>query len=166
MAKELKYLIIHYSETREGQEVTGAEIKDWHMDAPPMGNGWSRPGYSDIMHLDGSLENLTPFNSDDVVDPWEVSYGAKGFNGCSRHICYIGGLREEIVDDYWEPADTRTPDQLYGLEVYCRYMILRHPKIQIGGHNQFSGKTCPGFNVPKWLEEIGIPERNIYRGKG
>jgi len=129
------------------------------------GRGWDRFGYSDLLHLDGSLENLTPFNLDNTVDPWEITWGVAGINSRARHFCYAGGLREEIIDDHWEPADTRTPLQLYSMEVYVRYMILRHPDIKVCGHNQFANKACPSFDVPAWLESIGIPEKNIYRGK-
>jgi len=164
MAKELKYLIIHFSLTHEGKDFPVEEIARWHTAPPPAGNGWSRPGYSDVFHLDGSISNMTPFNTDNKVDPWEISYGAAGQNAHSRHICYIGGLREEVIDEHWEPADTRTDDQKYALEVYVRYMILRHPHIKVGGHNQFAKRVCPGFDVPKWLREIGVPENNIYEG--
>jgi N-acetylmuramoyl-L-alanine amidase len=128
------------------------------------GRGWKGLGYNDILLIDGSLENLTPFNQDGEVDPWEVANGARGFNSRSRHLCYIGGLREEVIDDHWEPADTRTPRQLYHMEVYVRYMIMRHPDIVIGGHNQISGKSCPCFDVPAWLESINIDKKNIYNG--
>jgi len=128
------------------------------------GRGWDRYGYSDLLHIDGSLENLTPFNQDNNVDPWEITWGASGVNSRSRHLCYVGGLREEVIDDHWEAADTRTDRQLYSMEVYVRYMILRHPKIKIAGHNQFSSKACPSFSVSEWCRSIGIPEKNIYNG--
>ena len=162
MSRELKYLIIHFSATHEGREYSVDDVIGWHMNPPPAGNGWAKPGYSDLFHLDGSISNMTPFNTDNKVDPWEISFGAAGQNSHSRHICYIGGLREEVIDEHWEPADTRTDAQLYAMEVYVRYMILRHPNIKIAGHNQFSKKTCPGFSVPKWCRSIGIPEKNIY----
>lgn len=127
------------------------------------GRGWRSSGYNDFMLINGEVQNLTPFNQDGEVDPWEVANGARGFNSRSRHLCYAGGLREEIIDDHWEPADTRTPTQLYHMEVYVRYMIMRHPQIKIGGHNQVSKKPCPCFDVPAWLESINIDEKNIYR---
>lgn len=129
------------------------------------GRGWRGYGYNDIMLLDGSIQNLTPFNQDGEVDPWEVANGVKGYNGRSRHLCYIGGLREEVIDDHWEPADTRTERQLYSLEVYVRYMIMRHPNIKVGGHNQVSKKPCPGFNTVEWLESLGINPKNIFGAK-
>ena len=128
------------------------------------GRGWDRFGYSDFLHLDGSLENLTPFNQDNKVDPWEITWGVAGINSRSRHICYAGGLREEVIDDHYEPADTRTDEQIYSMEVYVRYMILRHPNIKVAGHRQFANKACPCFDVPTWARSIGIPEKNIHNG--
>src|SRR6056297_1400932 len=126
------------------------------------GRGWDRVGYSDLILLDGFLENLTPFNQDNKVDPWEVTWGAKGVNYRSRHICYIGGLREEVIDDHFEPADTRTPEQIYAMATYVKYMTLRHPDIKIAGHTDFTNKkSCPCFDVKKWCRGIGLLEHNI-----
>jgi N-acetylmuramoyl-L-alanine amidase len=141
------------------EKINGKYIYNLH------GNGWDRYGYADLFHINGPLENLTPFNQDNKVDPWEMTWGAAGVNSRSRHICYAGGLREEVIDDHWEPADTRTPKQLYDMEVYVRYMLIRHPHIEVGGHNQFTKKkSCPSFDVPEWLRSINIDEKNIYNG--
>jgi N-acetylmuramoyl-L-alanine amidase len=161
---QLDFLFLHCAATHEGQNVTAKDILGWHL------KKWDRPGYSDVFELDGDLVNLTPFNTDNKVDPWEISWGARGFNYRSRHVCYVGGLKREVVNDAdgdvetWVPSDTRTPRQLYAMEIYIKYMIIRHPNIRVAGHNQVSNKACPSFNVPKWLESIGIPSKNIYYG--
>lgn len=173
---KLEFLIIHCTETPENRPISMTDIINWHTNPKSKGGrGWSRVGYSDMIYLDGSLHNLTPFNQDSKVDNWEMTWGAKGFNGRSRHMVYVGGLEltEELVDpdnedqdvlDYCTPGDTRTPKQLYTMEVYVRYMIARHPDIKVGGHNQFSNKACHCFNVTTWLRSIGIDEKNIYNG--
>ena len=56
MSKTLEYLVIHCTATKEGVEVTREMLEQWHLKE----NGWSKLGYSDIVHLDGRLENLTP----------------------------------------------------------------------------------------------------------
>lgn len=153
--KELKYLIIHCTATPKGRQVTKADILHWHTAPKSQGGfGWRRPGYTDLVDIHGQLINITPFNQDNKVDPWEITYGARGLNGVSRHIAYAGGYRGE---------DTRTSAQLEALETYVRYMILRHPNIKILGHNQVSNKQCPSFDVPLWLSSIDIPTKNIYR---
>lgn len=147
---QLQLLVIHCTDTPEGREVTKKDIEQWHLKE----RGWSKVGYSDLIQVSGSLLNLIPFNQDDIVDPWEISNGAKGFNGKSKHVVYAGG---------YQGKDTRNEFQEYALHVYVKYMILRHPNIKVCGHNQLSSKSCPSFDVPKWLREIGIEEKNIYK---
>ncbi len=154
MGKPLKYLVIHCTATPEGREVTAADIERWHLG----GRGWSRVGYSDLIDLHGRLINLVPFNSDGQIDVWEISNGARGINGVSRHVVYAGGC-----DRAMKPEDTRTPEQKTALADYVRYMVRRHPGIQVAGHYHFSSKACPSFKVEDWCEEIFIPEKNIFR---
>ncbi len=155
---KLKYLILHCTATPEGREVTSDDIRKWHLSPPPAGRGWSRVGYTDMIHLDGSLENLTPYDSDDDVEAWELTNGVAGQNSVSRHIVYAGG-----TDTSGKAKDTRTPDQLKTMATYCHFMVLRYPGILIAGHNQFAAKACPSFDTVTWLRSIGIPEQNIYK---
>jgi N-acetylmuramoyl-L-alanine amidase len=164
---KLNYLVIHCTSTPEGRQVTKDDIIRWHTSPTHLGGrGWKRPGYSDIVYVDGSLVNILPFNTDDFVDLWEISNGVEGINGNSRHIVYAGGLdADAFKKEITLPKDTRNEFQKHTLEVYVNYTILRHPDIQILGHYQApSGKhkACPSFNVPEWLREIGIPEKHIY----
>ena len=96
MAK-LKYLVIHCTATKAGREVTAAEIRRWHTSPPPVGRGWKQVGYTDLFHLDGSVERLVRNNEDDNVDSWEITNGAAGFNSVSRHVVYAGGLDRKSV---------------------------------------------------------------------
>jgi N-acetylmuramoyl-L-alanine amidase len=167
---KLTHLIIHCTATPAGRKVDADDIWRWHTSPKEMGGrGWDRVGYSDMIYLDGTLVNLTPFNQDNSVDPWEITWGAKGMNSRSRHVVYVGGLDYDYAtpldeDDQpgFMPFDTRTPEQKHALEIYVKYMILRHPDIKVAGHNQFAMKACPSFNVPYWLRQIGIPEKNIH----
>lgn len=156
---KLKYLVIHCTDTPEGRAVSKADIELWHIKE----NGWSRVGYSDMVHINGVLENLIDFDQDNSVDPWEVSNGAKGYNGISRHVVYVGGTEKTKYPwmSRYPMKDTRTVEQLNTLTVYVKYMILRHPDIKVVGHNQLSNKNCPSFDVPTWLREICIKEKNI-----
>jgi len=158
MKKKLKLLVIHCTATPSGREVSSDDIRHWHTDSQPQGRGWSRVGYSDLIHLDGTVENLHEFDHDNWVDPEEVTNGAKGFNGEARHICYVGGVESNM-----KAMDTRTPAQYESLLVYCKHMIHRHPDILIAGHNELSTKDCPSFMVCNFLEINGIPAKNIYK---
>jgi N-acetylmuramoyl-L-alanine amidase len=156
---KLQFLIIHCTATPEHREVTSDEIRYWHLSPPPIGRGWHRVGYSDMIHLDGTIENLIPYNEDDNVDPWELTNGVSGENSISRHIVYVGGMTQ----DNKKELDTRNKEQLITMALYVRNMIKNHPAIKIAGHNQFAQKACPSFNVPEWLKSIGIDEKNIYK---
>lgn len=157
MSKKLQYLVIHCTATVAGQEVTAATIRRWHTSPAPAGRGWKQVGYSDMIHLNGIVENLVPYNKDAIVDPWEVTNGVAGINSVCRHVVYVGGLDEDL-----KPHDTRTKEQLMAMANYVRQAVALWPDIKIAGHNQFAAKACPSFDVPKWLRGIGIPEKNIY----
>jgi hypothetical protein len=151
---ELKRLVIHCTATREGREVSGAEIRHWHT-APKSkgGRGWRQVGYSDLIHLNGGVENLVPYNEDQRVDPWEVTNGAAGYNSTSRHVVYVGGTGMD-----GQPRDTRTLAQKKALERYVKDFRRLHPQAEIVGHRDLPGvgKGCPSFDVRRWLREIGI----------
>lgn len=156
---KLKYLVIHCTATPEGREVTKADLEQWHLKE----RGWSRLGYSDMIHVDGRLENLIEFDQDDTVDPWEISNGASGYNSTSRHVVYVGGAEKHKPEGManFPLKDTRNFNQLETLEVYVKFMILRHPEIKVIGHNQISNKGCPSFDVRKFLEGICVHQKNI-----
>ena len=121
MAK-LERLVIHCTATPPGREVSAADIRRWHT-APVSqgGRGWRQVGYTDLIHLDGSVERLVPNNEDRTVDPWEITNGARGYNATSRHIAYAGGVAAD--------GTTATP-------------ALRSRKAP---SNTTSGISSPGF---------------------
>lgn len=154
----LKYLVIHATATPSGMKVTPDDIRFWHTAPIPKGRGWKQVGYSDMILLDGTLVNLVPYNHDDFVDRWEITNGVAGINSQSRHVVYVGGTDKQL-----KPKDTRTPEQTETLAQYVRRTILKHPDILVAGHNQFAQKACPSFDVPEWLDSIGVLHKNIYR---
>ncbi len=147
-----EYLIIHCTDTPRNRDVTPKDIYQWHIKE----RGWSRVGYSDMIMLDGSLENLIKNNHDDIVDNWEISNGARGYNKKSKHVVYVGGGNGE---------NTLNKDQERTLMVYCYYHILVNPNIKIIGHNQVSNKKCPSFDVYEYLRSLAFPEENLIKGK-
>lgn len=155
MAKKLKYLVIHCTDTPEGREVSAADIKRWHTSAPPAGRGWKQVGYTDLFHLDGTVERLVTNNEDANVDPWEITNGVAGYNGISRHIVYVGGVD---VSNVKKEKDTRTTAQREAMKHYVLDFHRKHPQVKIVGHNQLAAKACPSFDVPQWLESIGIKQ--------
>lgn len=155
MKRALLYLVIHCTATPEGREVSAAEIRRWHTSPTSAGGrGWKQVGYTDLIHLNGTVERLVDNNEDAWVDEWEITNGAKGYNSVSRHVVYAGGCAR----DGKTPKDTRTPEQLAALEKYVKDFHARHPNVKIIGHNQVAAKACPSFNVPAWLQSIGIKQ--------
>lgn len=156
----LKRLVIHCTATPEGREVSSAEIRHWHCDPKPKGNGWKQVGYTDMFHLNGGVERLVKNNEDENVDPWEITNGAAGYNSTSRHIVYVGGLenRPGVAYKDLKPKDTRTADQKKAMAKYVKDFHRKHPTIPIVGHRDLPdvSKTCPSFDVARWLKEIGI----------
>lgn len=153
MSKQLQYLVIHCTATPEGRGVSSAEIRRWHTDPQPAGRGWKQVGYTDMIHLDGSIERLVQNNEDANVDPWEITNGVAGYNSISRHIVYVGGTEKGNVN---KPKDTRTEAQKKALEEYVKDFHQRFPNVKIVGHNELAAKACPSFNVQAWLKEIGL----------
>ena len=153
----LRYLVIHCTATPEGREVSSADIRRWHTSPPPKGRGWKQVGYTDMIHLDGRVERLVGNNEDAWVDDWEITNGAKGYNGVSRHLVYVGGCASDAVT----AKDTRTPGQLKAMAEYVKSFHKRFPTVRIVGHNELAAKACPSFDVQEWLRSIGISQNRI-----
>lgn len=152
MKRELQYLIIHCTATPENREVRASEIRAWHTAPPPVGHGWLRVGYTDMIHLDGRVERLQDNNEDAWVDDWEITNGASGYNNVSRHVVYVGGLSA----DGKTAKDTRTAAQCASLEGYVRDFHVQFPRVRIIGHNEVAAKACPSFDVQRWLNQTGL----------
>lgn len=155
MRKPLKYLVIHCTATPAGREVSSSDIRRWHTSpVSEGGRGWKQVGYTDLIHLDGTVERLVDNNEDAWVDDWEVTNGVAGINSVSRHVVYVGGL----ASDAKTACDTMTEEQRDALAAYVRDFHKRFPKVRIIGHNEMASKACPSFDVQKWLRSIGIDQ--------
>lgn len=158
MKQPFKYLIIHCTATREGQNVTPDDIVRWHTSPPPSGRGWSRVGYSDMILLDGQRRSFVKHNGDRWIDDAEITNGVKGINAISRHVVYVGGLSK----DGSRIKNTLNHLQSQTLAEIIKEVLTYQPDVLIAGHNQFSNKGCPSFWVPSYLETLWIPKKNIY----
>lgn len=153
--RPLKYLVIHCTYTEPDYHVTKEQVIDWHTAPKPIGRGWSRVGYTDLIQQDGTIINLHPFDSDNIVDNWEITNGVKGWNNYSRHIVYAGGKLQGRA------VDTRTPQQVTSIKIYIEWMVRRYPDIEILGHRDFPNvaKDCPCFSVHDLLDKMGLKEK-------
>lgn len=140
---KLKYLVVHCTDTPRGREVSSDDIRRWHTSPVAKGGrGWSRVGYSDMIHLDGSVENLVAYDEDDIVSPSELTNGASGYNSISRHVVYVGGKNYGDIEDV----------QIESLIEYCREFKKKHPYCTIVGHHDLNkSKNCPNFDLQKYV---------------
>ncbi len=122
-------IILHCSATPEGRDVSVDTVRDWHLD-----RGWSDIGYHYVIELDGTIRNGRPVERQGAH--------VRGFNKNSIGICYIGGCDAEMA-----PKDTRTKSQLESLESLIENLMNEYPNSTLHGHNEFSSKACPSFDV-------------------
>lgn len=127
--RDIDKIIIHCSATPEGRDVSAKTIRKWHLD-----RGWVDIGYHWVILLNGTIEPGRP----------ELIAGAhtKGQNAHSIGVCYVGG-----VDQDMKPKDTRTPAQKIAMQKLLFELTDRYKGATIHGHNEFSSKACPSFNV-------------------
>ena len=127
--RTIKEVILHYSATPEGKPFDVEDIRDWHVN----GNGWSDVGYHYVIKLDGTIQDGRPIS--------RTGAHCKGHNRGTVGICYIGG-------GITEGKDTRTEEQKDALVILLNDLIKQYNITKISGHNQYSTKKCPGFDVP------------------
>jgi N-acetylmuramoyl-L-alanine amidase len=127
--REINKIIIHCSATPEQRHVDVQTIRDWHLK-----RGWSDIGYHFVVYLDGTVVPGRPVE--------RIGAHVKGMNRNSIGVCYIGG-----VDYYGKPKDTRTQEQLDSLEQLITDLFHQYPEASLHGHNEFSTKACPSFDV-------------------
>lgn len=121
------------------------------------GRGWSIVGYADMILRSGEIINLIPYNFDDVIDPWEITNGAKGFNSCGRHIVLAGGGSiDGVKEGIFEPEKVYNAEQLETLNKWIGMQKEMIKEIKIVGHNEISAKTCPNFDVQKYLKKHSL----------
>ena len=131
--RKIDKIIIHCSATPEGRDVKTETIRKWHLD-----RGWSDIGYHYVIELDGSLHVGRPIE--------RTGAHCKGHNTGSIGVCYVGG-----VDQDMKPKDTRTDAQRSALHSLLFDLTDNFDAATIHGHNEFSSKACPSFDVQKDL---------------
>ena len=127
-------IILHCSATPEGRQITVDQVKEWHLH-----RGWHDIGYHYVIDLDGVVH--------EGRDIHKQGAHCRGQNYNSIGICYIGGLSREM-----EPKDTMTQEQMSGLYQITHQLRAIFGGLPIFGHNEFSEKACPSFDV---IEKFG-----------
>ena len=135
--RDIDKIIIHCSATREGQDVSVDTIRRWHV----VERGWSDIGYHYVIGLDGSIHKGRLNNVQGAH--------TKGHNKNSLGICYIGGFDQDL-----KPKDTRTDEQKRSFLILLEGLKSIYPKATVYGHNEFSDKACPSFDVKKYYGHL------------
>lgn len=141
MAKDrvIEKIIVHCSATPEGRDVKAKEIKRWHIDE----RGFSDIGYHYVIRLDGTVE--------EGRDVKRVGAHCKGQNRGSIGICYVGGL-----DEFHRAKNTLNGCQEVSLIKLIEKLKSEYGYLTLYGHNEFSSKDCPCFNVPEWAKSVNL----------
>lgn len=132
--RELNRIILHCTATPSWREVSVDEIRRWHVE----GNGWSDIGYHYVILLDGTIARGRPL---DVAGAH-----VKGHNKDSVGVVYVGG-----TDVTGQPQDTLNSNQLFGLYKVVTSLRNLFGPLTLHGHNEFSDKACPSFDVSEKL---------------
>ena len=127
--RKIDKIILHCSATPAGRNVSVGEIRRWHKQ-----RGWSDIGYHYVIDLDGNIDKGRDIDI--------VGAHTKGHNKHSIGICYVGG-----VDKDMNSQDTRTIAQMLALGELLAVLRDFYPEAEICGHNEFSSKDCPSFDV-------------------
>ena len=130
--RKIEKLIVHCSATKPDMNIGADEIREWHLK-----RGFSDIGYHFVIRRDGTLERGRPLDL--------TGAHCKGYNKRSVGICLIGG-----VDYDNEPQINYTAKQWSLLAQLISSFLLIYPDLRVAGHNEFSTKACPCFDVPEW----------------
>jgi N-acetylmuramoyl-L-alanine amidase len=126
----IKNLVVHCSDSPQNRGDTAKTIHRWHLQ-----RGWDGIGYHAVILEDGTIEMGRPMY-------WKGSHVAM-HNSSSLGVCLIG-----------EGGDA-TEEQLLSLHEQLMRWLTMFPSATICGHRDLdSRKTCPGFNVGRWWEEV------------
>lgn len=130
--RDINRIIVHCTATPEGRDVTVGEVRAWHL-----ARGWSDIGYHYLITLNGTVEVGRPES--------KVGAHVSGHNKDSIGIAYAGGMDKA----YKNPKDTRTTEQKEALIWLIDELKKRYPGSTVHGHNEYSSKACPSFDVSK-----------------
>ena len=131
-------IIIHCTATREGDDISVDTIRRWHL-----ARGWSDIGYHYIIDIKGNINAGRPIEL--------IGAHCKGENKYSIGVAYVGGVEADGVT----PKDTRTKAQKDSIIRLVKKLKGCYPDVNIHGHNEFSNKACPSYNVQNEINLFG-----------
>lgn len=134
--REIKEIIVHCTATFPDQVVTVADIARWQR-----AKGFRDIGYHYVINQQGEVAEGRPIE--------QVGAHCLKHNANSIGVCYVGGL-----DMFAKPTDTRTDEQKASLLSLLQSLKEQFPNASIHGHNEFSNKACPCFDVSEEYKNL------------
>ena len=131
-------IIIHCTATREGDDISVDTIRRWHLN-----RGWSDCGYHYVIDIKGNINAGRPIEL--------IGAHCRGENKYSIGVAYVGGVEADGVT----PKDTRTKAQKDSIIRLVKKLKGCYPDVTIHGHNEFSNKSCPNYNVQNEKDLFG-----------
>lgn len=141
--RKLDTIIVHCTATRSGWMEDSPttkkvdEVRRWHLD-----RGWSDIGYHYLIDRDGTIAPGRPVERSGAH--------TRGHNRGSVGIALFGGHGSSATDEF---AENFTPEQEAALKNLVSDLMSNHGEMKVSGHNEYSTKACPGFNVMLWHGE-------------
>ena len=127
--RKIDKIIIHCSYTFHDMDIGADEIRYWHM-----AKGWKDIGYHYVIRRDGTLEAGRHVS--------KIGAHVKGKNRNSIGCCFIGGK-----EGHGEQADNFTLQQMQIGRMLMQDFKRDYPGVTFHGHNEFSKKACPVFDI-------------------
>lgn len=132
--KSTDYIVVHCSDSPDEMDIGAAEIRQWHTDPKPRGNGWADIGYHYVIRRNGTVEAGRKPNARGAH--------VRGFNERSVGVCLVG-------------RHVFTPDQLLTLKGILTALTADYPEAEIVGHRDLDpGKTCPNMDAKAFWAQI------------
>ena len=131
--RRITKIIVHCSDTPADRDIGVAEITAWHIL-----RGWSDIGYHYVIRRDGSVEYGRP--------PEKIGAHTRGHNRDSLGVCLIGGKGGFNFTH-------KQMEKMVGL-IWC--LCIQHGITvkDVHGHNEFSSKECPFFDVRSYFDDF------------
>lgn len=129
-------IFIHCSDSPDNVLVTAKDIKKWHTDDPPLGNGWPDIGYHWVVLRDGTKEPGRPMKTPGAH--------VKGHNKYSIGICWVG--RDEPTKLQYRAL----------IKLVCELLVDFDLEVEdvLGHYEKDSDKTCPNLDMDQVRQDI------------
>lgn len=144
--RKIDEIILHCTATPEGEDYTVEQIRQMHL-----ARGFSDIGYHFVIDRDGKIHT----GRSTAI----AGAHCTGHNTRSISISIVGGCPARTIPDWNKKSkDTRTPAQEDALVKLVKEQLKQYPGATVHGHNEFTNKACPSFNVKTWLTQVGIKQ--------